>query len=75
MINRNVILEGCRAYVQATGQWAQVDPGLAELRAQALADGQTVPGLLTMTGPLLAALAAAVDADRSDWDAVTRQNI
>jgi hypothetical protein len=73
MINREVILAGCRAYVQATGAWTQADPQGAEDAAQALANGQTVPGMLTMTGPLLAALAAAVDADRHDWDAVTRQ--
>jgi hypothetical protein len=75
MINRNVILEGCRAYVQATG------PGLAPSdvaeHAQALANGENLRGYAwrSLTGPLMAALAAAVDADRSDWDAVTRQNI
>lgn len=71
MINHDVILEGCRAYVQALGEGST--PATAEQYAQALANGQTVPGLLTMTPALLAAIAAAVDADRSDWDAVTRQ--
>lgn len=72
MIGKEVILEGCRAYVQATGQWAQVDPQLAELRALDLANGHDVPGTVQASA-LLAALAAAVDADRHDWDAVTRQ--
>ncbi len=77
MINRNVILEGCRAYVQANSPgWSESDPEGAEQVAQAMASGTAVPGHgLASMGPLMAALAAAVDADRSNWDTVTRQNI
>ena len=64
MINRDVILAGCRAYADAT------------YRSQEARDTATV-ALATGEGPvgraLLAAIAAAVDADRSDWDAVTSQ--
>lgn len=65
MINREVILAGCRAYIAAVRPgWAEEHRDLWEQAAATLAEGQAVPGLLTMTGPLLAALAAAVDADR-----------
>lgn len=68
MITREAILAGCRAYVKAVNgtAWVTVHADRAERAARDLADGRTVPGLLTMTPPLLAALAAAVEADRQE---------
>ena len=56
MINREVILAGCRAYAQAA--WDASDDA-AEQVAQVMARGATVTD-----AALLAALAAAVDVDR-----------
>lgn len=74
MIKYEVYLAACRAYVQAVNPgWTLEDPDEVERVAVRLADGQTVPGMLTMPGPLLKAITAAVEADR---DApVTRQYI
>jgi hypothetical protein len=71
MINRDSLLAGCLAYVQAVEPEASDTDHQAH--AQMLVDLTAVPGLLTMPGPLLAAIAAGVDADRNDWNAVTRQ--
>lgn len=65
MINSEVILAGCRAYVQANSP--SFAPSDVEEHAEALANGRQLRGYAwhLITGPLLAALAAAVDADRN----------
>lgn len=65
MINSEVILAGCRAYVRANSH-SEVSEDQVERHAVGLANGRTVDGRMwgLITGPLLAALTAAVDADR-----------
>ncbi len=64
MINEEVIKEGCRAYVLASQPDRTADQ--VEAHTRGLMEGYSVEGLAWqyLTGPLLAALAAAVDADR-----------